>query len=204
MLFVLPCLKTAHWLIKVACSQPLGRRFPWQPWLNSLRMTFSCNCVCILSSCVQESFLWCIVRSHKKIKKIKILKTQGVCCGFPKSPQTLRAFLTHGAVSKGRRSGSRDIMWAQSCFWTACVLLFSCIFCFCPHMFPLWLLSSLGLYAIMLLGNCRRRMRSVGCVCLSCEEDGGTPNEWRSARQMPGHRTSLWVWSFHTVNVCCP
>lgn len=83
----------------------------------------------------------------------------------------LRPFLAHDSSFDPEGRGEDlefggDIVWAQSCtlLWTACILLFSRIFLLYPHMFSLWLLSSLGLYVIMLLGNCRRMMRSVGCV----------------------------------------
>lgn len=167
--------QTARWVIKVACSRPLGSRFPWRPWLNSSLMTFSCNCICVLTACVQESFLWPVVRRDEKTIAALlqwISKISPIIC----------LHVTHHlyAQRKGKAFRLGGILREHNhvqCFWTACVLLFSCIFCFCPHMFWPWLLSSLGLYAIMLLGNCARRTRSVGCVRLSCEEHGGIADE---------------------------
>lgn len=53
---------------------------------------------------------------------------------------------------------------SHTSLFPACILPFSRIFLLYPHMFSRRRLSSLGLYAIMLLGNCRRKIRSVGCV----------------------------------------
>lgn len=136
-------------------------------------MTFSCNCICVLSPCFQESFLWRVVS-----RRFSEVVFQHLTNHF----RRFRGRTTHRlqAQRKGKALRFGRILCEHSHAqrsWAACVLLFSCIFCFCPHMFSPWLLSSLGLYAIMLLGNCRRRTRSVGCVRLGCEEHGGVADE---------------------------
>lgn len=126
MLFVLPCLKkTARRVIKVARSQPLGRRFPWRPWLNRSRTTFGCNCICILSDPAFESHFSGVLWGATEIKTKKGKKnTQGVCCGFPTSQQTLGAFLTC-CRREGVEVGGilREHNHAR-CFWTACCFYF--------------------------------------------------------------------------------
>lgn len=85
--------------------------------------------------------------------------------------QTGRMSWGCGFWKKGRDVGG-GIMWAQSCrfLWTAGILLFSQIFLLFPHMFSLWLLSSLSLCVSMLLGNKQKNdEKSRMCCGASCE-----------------------------------